>query len=333
MKVSDIKTVGVIGAGQMGAGIAQVLAEAGFEVYLSDQTLKKAKEAKEEIANRMVRRIEKKRAKDNSILGLASISDIMDLPNVLKKIHPIEFMSGCCLESHGETEECKSFIAILEKLDFVVEAVFENLDEKRKIFRVLDQHCRPEVILATNTSSIKIADIADAVSDERKPRVIGMHFMNPPYKNMELEIVISNNTSGETFQLTYDLAKKINREPIIVAKDVPGFLSNRILMPSILEALRVLEEGVGRSVQDVNLSVKAGVGGAMNILELGDFIGWDIVLSITQVLNKEFGVRYDPPKILYDLVKGGYLGRKTKKGVFDFVAASAKSCGESGEVK
>lgn len=290
MKVEDIETVAIIGAGTMGSGIAQVFAEAKFRVYLVDETYVKSIKGREKIGRMLEKKIETiKNVRENFLL------------ETLQKIIPLQL----------------SDLKLLKRPQFVIEAVFENLETKQVVFRELDGLCDAETILATNTSSVPIHEISEAVSNERKSKIIGMHFMNPPYILKLLEIIRSKDTSDETYNLVHELAKKLGREPILTSKDTPGFLCNRILMPPILEALRALEDNAG-SANDIDLSVKAGVAGAMDVLKLGDLIGWDIVLNITKILRQAHGLRYEPPQILLDLVKEGYLGRKTKKGIFEF---------------
>ena len=297
MDLKDVNTIGVVGAGTMGSGITQVLVESGFTVYLFDETYEKAAEGKEKITKRFEKTIEKKRY-NREYVDKATIDNINNLLlNIIPfKLNDLEF---------------------IEKPQLFIEVVFEDLNVKQTVFRELDRLCDPETILATNTSSIPIGEIAKAVNKTRKEKIIGAHFMNPPYILKLLEIIKSDYTSDETYKTIYDLAQKLGREPILTSKDTPGFLCNRILMPSILEALRTLEENVG-NIKDTDLSVKAGVAGAMDVLKLGDLIGWDIVLDITNVLRESYGSRYEPPYLLHYLVQEGYLGRKTKKGIFDF---------------
>lgn len=302
MELKDIRKIGVIGAGTMGRGIAQVCAEAGFEVYLFDKDLETAQKAKDKIRESL-----KKRAttdKNRSVLGHKAAMNVVKSATILEKIHPDIFNY-----THSK--------CALRELDFVIEAIYENLSVKQEALTYLDVNCKMDAIFATNTSSLKIGNIVQGLNIDRQRKIIGMHFMNPPTKNTLLEIIVSCYTEKETFDLVYNLAKKINREPIIASADVPGFLCNRNLIPSILESVRCLEDGIG-SAEDIDKSIMLGVGGAMGPLSLGDLIGWDIVLAITKVLQKQFGARFDQPRILQHLVNQGYLGKKTKKGIFDF---------------
>ncbi|OWK26785.1 MAG: hypothetical protein US76_01600 [Parcubacteria group bacterium GW2011_GWA2_38_13b] len=297
MDLKNIETVGVVGAGTMGSGIAQVFAEAGFTVYLIDETYEKATEGKRKIVERLQKSLKKQCNENENI----SSSAINNMNSILLNITPLK------LED----------LIFVQKPQLFIEAVFEDLKTKQTVFRELDRLCGPDTILTTNTSSISIWDISKAVTNTRKSKIIGMHFMNPPYILKLLEIIKSDRTSDETYSIVQGLAKRLNREPILTSMDRPGFLCNRILMPSILEALRTLEENVG-NVEDIDLSVKTGVAGAMDILKLGDLIGWDVVLNIVGVLHEAHGSRYEPPHILRNLVRDGFLGRKVKKGIFDF---------------
>jgi 3-hydroxybutyryl-CoA dehydrogenase len=290
MEIENIEIVAVVGAGTMGSGIAQVFAEEGFFVYLFDETYEKSKEGKEKIK----KRLEKK---------LKNAENIQkdDPSEILRKIMPMRFND----------------LELLRKPQFVVEAIFEDIDAKKAIFRKLDELCDPKTILATNTSSISIHKIAEAVSDKRKPNVIGMHFMNPPYALKLLEIIRSDHTSDETYALVCELAKKLGREPSLTSADVPGFTVNGNLMPSLRHSLICLEQGIA-NIYDIDKSIMLGVGGAMGPMSLGDLIGWDIVFNILNSMYEYYG-EYSPPKILFDLVKKKYLGKKTKKGIFEFV--------------
>lgn len=297
MDLENVKTIGVVGAGTMGSGIAQVCAEAGFTVYLFDETLEKAMEGKTKIEQRFEKIVEKKRGNREYV----DKTTINGMNNILANIIPL-ILKG--LES------------VKKMPQLFIEAVFEDLNVKQAIFRELDRLCGPETILATNTSSIPIHKIAEAVSDERKKKIIGMHFMNPPYILKLLEIVKSEYTSDETYQFIQTFAKKLERDPILTSKDAQGFIVNAVLMPSLRQALICLEHGIGNAI-DINQSIKIGVGGAMGPLDLGDLIGWDIVLNILDELYEYYG-EYKPPQILHHLVQEGFLGRKTGKGIFDF---------------
>lgn len=291
MNLGEIKTIGIVGAGTMGSGIAQVCAEAGFTVYLFDETLEKATKGKEKIIKRLQKKLNEN-AESTAINNMASIL-LNIIPFALKDL------------------EC-----IKKTPQLFIEAAFEDLNTKQTIFHELDRLCNPDVILSTNTSSISISKIAEAVCDARKEKLIGMHFMNPPYILKLIEIIKSYHASNETYESIYALAQKLKRDPILTSKDVPGFIVNTNLMPSLRQSLICLELGIA-SIEDTNKSIMIGVGGAMGPLDLGDLIGWDVVLNILNELYEYYG-EYKPPQLLHHLVQEGFLGRKVKKGIFDF---------------
>lgn len=201
-----------------------------------------------------------------------------------------------------------------EDVDFVIEAVLEELDVKRKVFAELDKICPPHTIFATNTSSILISAIASAVSDERKKKVVGMHFMNPPALVLLLELIAGVHTSRGTMHTTRALARLLKRNPIIKSPDVPGFIVNRLLMIKLSEAVRLVQ--LGALLEDVN-HVFSGVDAGMPIFELADFIGLDICLAISREIAKDKPA-FSPGHLLIDLVRNGHLGQKTGKGFFTY---------------
>jgi len=280
-----IKKVGVVGAGQMGAGIAQVAAMNGFSVilnYVSEAHLKGR-----------IEKIEK------------------SLLSFLKKGRITEEEKGAALGRIQTTLEIKAF----ETADFVVEAVIEDEALKVNVFKQLDKICRPGVILATNTSSISITRIAAAT--KRSPEVIGMHFMNPVPLMELVEIIRGLSTSDKTFETTRELAVKLKKTPV-AANDSPGFISNRILMPMINEAILALYEGVG-TAEAIDSVMKLGMNHPMGPLELADLIGLDTCLSILEVLHEGFGdPKYHPCPLLRKYVDAGYLGRKTGRGFYTY---------------
>ncbi len=285
MKLEDIKKIGVVGAGTMGNGIAQVCAMAGYQVVMRDVTM--------ELAQR----------------GLDTISKNLD--RLVKKEK---------LTSQGK-EEILGRIQLTEKLDdladvdFAIEAVTENLDIKEEVFKTLDSLCRPEVILASNTSSISITKIATFTN--RPDRVIGMHFMNPVPVMKLIEIIEGLQTNGETTELVVALSEKLGKVPVVI-KDSPGFVSNRVLMPMINEAIFALDEGVG-SPEAIDTIMKLGANHPMGPLALADLIGLDTCLYILQVMYDSFGdPKYRPCPLLVKMVDAGYLGRKAGKGFYDY---------------
>lgn len=276
-----IQKIGVVGAGQMGAGIAQVAAMNGLSVIMND------------IENAFLDR------------GMKSIEK--SLSSLLRKDRISEDEKKAALGRIQTTIE----ISALENADFVVETVIENEALKLDIFKQLDEICTPGCILASNTSSIPITRIAAAT--KRPPEVIGMHFMNPVPIMKLVEIIRGLATSEETFETTKDLAVRLKKAPV-AANDFPGFISNRILLPMINEAVFALYEGVG-TAEAIDSVMKLGMNHPMGPLALADLIGLDTCLSILEVLHNGFGdSKYRPCPLLKKYVDAGYLGRKTGRG-------------------
>lgn len=287
----EVKTFGVIGAGQMGNGIAQVAAAAGLNVIMNDISDDFVKRGMNTIIKNLARSVEKgKLAAEtrDAVLGrIKTSSDIKDMAAA----------------------------------DFVVEAATERQDLKFGIFKNLDGICRPEVILATNTSSIPIGRIA--AQTRRPDKIIGMHFMNPVPVMKLVEVVRGTLTSEATVQSVLKLATRLGKTSI-VSQDRPGFLVNRILIPLLNEACFALEEGVG-SMQDIDAGARLGLGHPLGPLELADLIGLDTVLSIAEILHRDFGdPKYRPCPLLRNLVQAGLLGKKTGRGFYTYDADGKK---------
>lgn len=285
----QIKTVGVIGAGQMGAGIAQVIAAAGLQVTMMD--------IKEEFLQR----------------GLTVVD--ASLKRMIKKgALTVEQEAEILSRISTTTDQ-----AALAQLDFIIEAASENIDLKLKIFRDLDRICKPDTILASNTSSISITKIAGAT--QRADRVIGMHFMNPVPMMKLVEVISGLATSQETLDCTNTLVTAIGKTALS-AKDSPGFLFNRILVPMINEAIYALSEGIS-TVEEIDQMMQLGGNHPMGPLALADLIGLDTILAIMRVLHDGIGEsKYRPCPLLIRYVDAGWHGRKSGRGFYDYASAA-----------
>jgi 3-hydroxybutyryl-CoA dehydrogenase len=275
----------VVGAGQMGGGIAQVAAQSGLQVVLNDLKSDYIERGLSVINKNLMRSVEKGRLssaeKDAVLSRIVSSTSLEDAAGV----------------------------------DFVVEAASENMQIKSEIFRVLDRTARPGVILATNTSSLPITEVAAVTA--RPESVIGMHFMNPVPVMPLVEIIRGIATSDETFAAVETLARAMNKTPVEV-NDYPGFVSNRVLMPMINEAIYCVYEGVAKP-EAIDQVMKLGMNHPMGPLTLADFIGLDTCLAIMEVLYEGFGdSKYRPCPLLRKMVKAGWLGKKSGKGFYEY---------------
>lgn len=285
LKGSLITKVGVIGAGTMGHGIAQTFAQAGFSVKLNDVSI--------EFINSGIKRI------TSSLSLLASKSRITEAQKneAMSRIEPAHN-----LETFSDRQ-------------LVVEAALEKIEVKSELFRKLDKICSNDSILASNTSSIPITQLAALVSNPQ--RVAGMHFFNPVQVMKLVEIVKAIQTSDATIKIIHSAALKLGKTPVVVS-DAAGFVSNRIVCPMVNEAIFALEEGIA-SKEDIDTVMKLGMNHPMGPLELADFVGLDIVLDVLDVLYREYqDPKYRASPLLRKMVRAGYLGRKTKKGFYDY---------------
>jgi 3-hydroxybutyryl-CoA dehydrogenase len=281
----DLNPVGVVGAGTMGSGIAQVFAQKGFSVILCDSLPSQLEKALQSIDRNLGREVEKNRL------------DTSGREMILQKI-----------QSHTD-------LASLQESEVVIEAVIEDIELKRKILVQLDQLCHSKTILATNTSSISITRLAAAT--QRPDRVIGMHFMNPVPVMKLVEIIRGLQTSQQTVAAILALVSRLEKVPVEV-KDSPGFVSNRILMPMINEAIFCVYEGVG-DPEAVDSVMKLGMNHAMGPLTLADLIGLDVCLNIMETLYEGFNdSKYRPCPLLKKMVAAGKLGRKSGEGFYHY---------------
>lgn len=280
-----IQKIMVIGAGQMGSGIAQVCAMAGFQVFLHDINEETAQKGLNSIKKQLQKQVDKEKLTGK------------EKEEIIQRLTPSTNLENA------------------KMVDLIIEAIVEKMDAKTALFGKLDQLANEHVILATNTSSLPITEIAAATN--RPDRVIGMHFMNPVPVMKLVEIIRGLATSNEVYQRIEDVAKKLNKTPVEV-QDFPGFVSNRILMPMINEAIFTVYEGVAEP-EAVDEVMKLGMNHPMGPLTLADFIGLDTCLYIMETLHEGFGDdKYRPCPLLRKYVKAGWLGRKSGRGFYHY---------------
>jgi 3-hydroxybutyryl-CoA dehydrogenase len=283
----SIKTIGVVGAGTMGNGIAQVAAMAGFDVVMSDIEDRFVQNGLKNIDKFLSKSVEKgkmtaddKNAVMGRIKGTVNVEDMKDA-------------------------------------DLVVEVVLEVMDVKKKVFKQLDEVTKKDAILATNTSSMSVTEIATATS--RPEKVVGMHFFNPVPLMKLVEVIKGMKTSDETMATTIELAKKLGKEPVEVKVDVPGFLANRLMIAVAVEAIKLYEQGIA-SKEDIDKAAKLGLNYPMGPFELMDLTGVDINYHVMDYFYKELPkeLKWNPPLTIKNMVKAGLLGRKTGAGWYDY---------------
>lgn len=280
-----IQMIGILGSGQMGGGIAQTAAQAGFGVLLADQSLEAAREGKSKIAGQLKKLVEK---------GKMNEPDSQKILGLIQPVASIQEFSDA---------------------DLLIEAVSENPELKFKIFKQLDEVAKKDALLASNTSSISITEIA--AKTKRPDQVAGMHFMNPVPVMKLVEGIRGIQTSDDTFKAIRIAAERMGKT-FVEARDFPGFAVNRILMPMINEAVTALHEGVA-SVEDIDTAMRLGTNQPMGPLTLADFIGLDTCLAIMEVLHRGLGdSKYRPSPLLKQYVAAGWLGKKTGRGFYRY---------------
>jgi len=283
----EIKKVGVLGCGLMGSGIAQTAASAGFETVVrevSDDLIQKGfvgiEKSLAKFAEKGTITGEQQKAIRGRLSGTTSFEDLADC-------------------------------------DIIIEAIIENIDEKRRVYAELDRICKPNAVFASNTSSISITEMMTATSPERQQRFIGLHFFNPVPIMKLVEVVRTILTEETVYEEAVEFAKKLGKVPV-KASDKTGFIVNRLLVPYMLDAIRALEEGVG-SIVDIDTSMKLGLGYPMGPFTLGDFVGLDTTYYIAEIMFNEFREkRFAPPPLLKRMVLAGLYGRKSGRGFYDY---------------
>jgi 3-hydroxybutyryl-CoA dehydrogenase len=283
----EIKTIGVLGAGVMGNGIAQVAAQAGYNVIMRD------------IEDRFVQG------------GIKNIDKFLS-KSVEKGKMTADQKNDIMGKIKGTTD-----IGAMKDADLVIEVIIEVMDVKKKVFAELDAITKPDVILASNTSSMSITEIAAAT--KRPDKVIGMHFFNPVPLMKLVEVIRGISTSDETTATILDITKKLGKEPVEVKVDVPGFLANRLMIAVAIEAIKLYEQGIA-SKEDIDKAAKLGLNYPMGPFELMDLTGIDINYHVMDYFYKELPKenKWDPPLFIKNMVRAGLLGRKTGKGWYDY---------------
>jgi len=281
----NTQNVLIVGSGLMGAGIAQVCAQAGIKVFITDVSLEILNRALKNIAWSVGKFVEKGKVKESLEVVMSRIQIGTDLVKA-------------------------------SKVDLAIEAVFEKLDLKQEIFKKLDEVCSAETVLASNTSAIPITEISTVT--KRPEKVLGIHFFSPVPMMEAVEVIKGVKTSEETMQVGVDFVRSIGKEPVRVESDVPGFLLNRINLVGYIEAIHLLEQGIG-TVADIDKGVRLAFGRRMGPFETGDLVGLDVSCgALTAIYEESKDARYYPPQLLRRKVKAGELGRKTGRGWYKY---------------
>lgn len=283
----EIKKVTVLGAGLMGHGITQVTAQvAKYEVYMRD--------IKQEFLDNGMRMI------NNSLQRFLKKGEMTqaEVDQILSRIHPVLDLKEAVADA-----------------DLIIEAVTENPELKKKVLAEADSLAKPDAIIATNTSSISITELASAT--KRPEKFAGMHFFNPPQLMKLIEIIRGAKTSDEALNTIVDVAKKMGKEPVVVKKDVAGFVVNRVLIPALNEAIALVNEDVA-TPEDIDKAIKLGLNWPMGPLTLLDYVGLDTTLAITEVMRKEIDQKYQANPLLRQMVRAGLLGRKSGRGFYNW---------------
>lgn len=283
----EIKKIGVLGAGAMGNGIAQICAQTGYDVIMRD------------IADEFVQR------------GLKAIEGFLS-----KSVEKGKITEDDKKKTLGKIKGTTK-VDDMKDADFVIEAVLEDLELKKKVFQEVEKVTRPEVILATNTSSMSITEIGAAT--KRADKVVGMHFFNPVPVMKLVEVIKGMDTSDETMKVTRELTEKLGKLPVLVLKDTPGFIVNRLMILQLMEAIKIYEEGIA-SMEDIDTSVKAGLNHPMGPFELMDLTGLDINYHVNEYFHRELNqeLKHVTPITLKNMVRANKLGRKTGAGWYKY---------------